>query len=46
VSAHETLGTRASGLVRISFGAFNTKGEIDKLCDALGALVEKGKSAV
>jgi cysteine desulfurase/selenocysteine lyase len=46
VSAHETLGTRATGLVRVSFGAFNKKVEIDKLSDALAALVEKSKSAV
>ncbi len=38
VSAHETLGSKESGLVRVSFGAFNTKEEIDQLCVALAAI--------
>ncbi len=33
--AHETLGTSKQGLLRISFGFFNTHDELSALCDAL-----------
>ncbi len=33
--AHETLGTSNQGLLRVSFGFFNTHDEVSKLCDAL-----------
>lgn len=33
--AHRSLGTIGNGTVRISFGFFNTKEEVDKLIDAL-----------
>lgn len=33
--AHKTIGTGENGGVRISFGVFNTPGEVDVLCDAL-----------
>jgi cysteine desulfurase family protein len=33
--AHETLGTLKQGLVRVSFGYFNTEEELEALCDAL-----------
>jgi cysteine desulfurase / selenocysteine lyase len=35
VSAHQTLGTVSGGLLRVSFGAFNTRDEIDRLIKAL-----------
>jgi cysteine desulfurase/selenocysteine lyase len=39
VTAHETLGSKTGGLVRVSFGAFNTTDEIDKLGRALEYLL-------
>ncbi|CAN5365737.1 aminotransferase class V-fold PLP-dependent enzyme [soil metagenome] len=33
--AHETLGTSKHGLLRVSFGFFNTHDELSTLCDAL-----------
>lgn len=33
--AHETLGTSKQGLLRVSFGFFNTQDELSALCDAL-----------
>ncbi len=33
--AHKTLGTVATGLVRASFGPFNTEAEVDELCNSL-----------
>jgi cysteine desulfurase / selenocysteine lyase len=35
-SAHESLGTLESGLVRVSFSYFNTQKEVTTLCKALG----------
>ncbi len=37
-SAHRTLGTLESGLVRVSFGCFNTEEDLDMLCSALSEL--------
>lgn len=34
-SAHETLGTQESGLVRVSLSYFNTKNEVETLCKAI-----------
>ncbi|HEY9784294.1 MAG TPA: aminotransferase class V-fold PLP-dependent enzyme [Candidatus Obscuribacterales bacterium] len=39
--AHETLGTRDSGLVRASFGWFNTLADVDSLTEALTAMHAK-----
>lgn len=36
--AHETLGTTESGLVRASFGYFNTEADVDRLCQALESM--------
>lgn len=33
--AHQTLGTTEQGLLRVSFGAFTTAGEVDSLIDGL-----------
>jgi cysteine desulfurase family protein len=33
--AHQALGTTSTGLVRVSFGFFNTTDELTSLCDAL-----------
>ena len=33
--AHKTLGTMPDGAVRVSFGAFNSKSDVECLCDAL-----------
>ncbi len=33
--AHQSLGTTSTGLVRVSFGFFNTTDELATLCDAL-----------
>ena len=33
--AHKTINTENTGAVRVSFGAFNTKIEVEKLCDVL-----------
>jgi len=38
VSAHQALGTKATGLVRVSFGAFTTKDEVEHLSVALASL--------
>jgi cysteine desulfurase / selenocysteine lyase len=37
--AHRTAGTFPQGTVRASFGVFNTEGEVDSLCRAVGELV-------
>jgi len=34
-TCHEQLGTVSTGLVRVSFGVFNTADEVDSLCTAL-----------
>jgi selenocysteine lyase/cysteine desulfurase len=36
--AHEALGTSGQGLVRVSFGFFNTLEELSQLCQALEEL--------
>jgi cysteine desulfurase / selenocysteine lyase len=36
--AHRTLGTTATGLVRVSFGFFNTLDEVEILCNALARM--------
>jgi selenocysteine lyase/cysteine desulfurase len=36
--AHKALGTLATGLVRASFGYFNTAGEVDELLKALSKI--------
>jgi selenocysteine lyase/cysteine desulfurase len=38
--AHQTLGTISTGLVRASFGYFNTADQVDLLCEALTAIYE------
>jgi cysteine desulfurase / selenocysteine lyase len=40
-SSHETLGTLEQGLVRVSFGPFNTEEEVSRLCDALFEVTKK-----
>lgn len=40
--AHNTLGTLASGLVRASFGPFNTDQEVDELCRSLERIALTG----
>lgn len=35
ISAHQSIGTEQTGLVRASFGYFNTEEEVDFLCSAL-----------
>ena len=40
-NAHRALGTLGSGLVRASFGSFNSTGEVDRLSDALENLVAR-----
>ncbi len=40
-SSHETLGTLDQGLVRVSFGPFNTEEEVNRLCDALVEVTKK-----
>ena len=40
-SSHETLGTLDQGLVRVSFGPFNTEDEVNRLCDALLEVTKK-----
>ena len=42
--AHKTMGTFPRGTVRISLGLFNTKDEIDKLCDALAEIVKENSN--
>lgn len=37
-AAHETFGTTEEGLVRVSFGYFNTNADVDVLCQALEKL--------
>lgn len=39
-SAHRTLGTVDGGLVRVSFGAFNTKEHLAELCLAIGEIAD------
>ena len=41
-SAHKTLGTTSGGLIRASFGSFNTALEVDRLCAALRRLAASG----
>jgi len=36
--AHQTLASTEQGLLRVSFGAFNTAGEVDQLLDALARI--------
>ncbi len=36
--AHQALGTTSTGLVRVSFGFFNTSDELSSLCDALTSI--------
>ncbi|MBU6452641.1 MAG: aminotransferase class V-fold PLP-dependent enzyme [Cyanobacteria bacterium REEB67] len=43
VSAHETFGTVSGGLLRASFGAFNTRAEIDRLLEALGEVARDAR---
>lgn len=43
--AHRTLGTRKTGLVRASFGYFNTEEEVDELVNALASITRKVSSA-
>ena len=38
LQAHRALGTESSGLVRASFGFFNTIDDVDKLCETLEEL--------
>lgn len=38
--AHKTLGTLNQGTVRASFGWFNTKDEVEILCDALATIID------
>lgn len=40
--AHKALGTLATGLVRASFGYFNTVDEVDELCCALETISASG----
>lgn len=40
-TAHESLGTLESGLVRASFGYFNTEDEVDELCKALLSIAHR-----
>jgi cysteine desulfurase family protein len=40
--AHKALGTSATGLVRASFGYFNTADEVDELCRALAIISAPG----
>jgi selenocysteine lyase/cysteine desulfurase len=44
MAAHQALGTLATGLTRASFGCFNTRDEIDCLCEALTAIHRKSNS--
>lgn len=41
--AHETLGTKKSGAVRVGFGAFSNKQEADSLLYAVNRIVKEGK---
>lgn len=34
-TAHKAMGTEKNGAVRVSFGAFNTKTEVGKMCEVL-----------
>lgn len=43
MAAHQSLGTLKTGLVRASFGCFNTSDEIDELCRALGVIYQRSK---
>ncbi|HEY9870439.1 MAG TPA: aminotransferase class V-fold PLP-dependent enzyme [Candidatus Obscuribacterales bacterium] len=40
--AHRALGTAGTGLVRASFGYFNTADEVDELCRALSRIAASG----
>lgn len=40
-AAHTSLGTLESGLVRASFGYFNTEDEVDELCTALRSIATR-----
>jgi selenocysteine lyase/cysteine desulfurase len=41
--AHRTIGTFPEGTVRVSPGYFNTGADIDRLLEALAAIIDKGK---
>ncbi len=41
--AHRAVGTAPLGTVRASFGALNTKDDVDYLCEALSELAESFK---
>ncbi|MCA9803451.1 MAG: aminotransferase class V-fold PLP-dependent enzyme [Cyanobacteria bacterium HKST-UBA02] len=41
-AAHESLGTEKSGLVRASFGPFNTMDEVEKLIASLAEIAARG----
>ncbi|MEA1927567.1 MAG: aminotransferase class V-fold PLP-dependent enzyme [Candidatus Auribacterota bacterium] len=43
--AHRTIGTSPLGTVRASFGALNTKDDVDYLCEALSELAKSFKDA-
>jgi cysteine desulfurase / selenocysteine lyase len=45
-SAHQTLGTVSSGLIRISFGYFNSVDEVKTLCDALSEIFDTACTTV
>ena len=38
--AHDSCGTRVTGLVRVSFGIYNTEEEIDTFINAVGEIKE------
>lgn len=44
-SAHRTLGTMERGLVRVSFGVFNTIEDVEVICEALGRILAGGGSS-
>ena len=41
--AHRALGTAEQGAVRVSFGIFNTKKDIDRLSVAVNDIIKRGK---
>ena len=42
--AHKTLGTESTGAVRVGFGFYSTKKELEKLVDSVNKIVKKFKS--
>ncbi len=38
--AHQSLGTQNTGLLRVSFGYFNTESELEILCDAISEITK------